>query len=138
MVCLGSGALAVGDSRQICGRAASSNAALSVEAPFFDADQLGAGTGERKRADARVCSQTIHGRVNGGDRHRRARAAVHLFVEMSENHAGRREQRRSGTHDFDDGAVNISIRDNGAGTDDHLTSSNGTGFKAPLSDSSLV
>ncbi len=96
------------------------DAKLPLLAPFLDADELGAGLGENERADARRLGQAIHGCINRRDRYGRARAAVHLFVEVPEHDAGRRQDAGSCAHDFGDGDIDIAVRYYGARTDDQF------------------
>jgi hypothetical protein len=112
------------------------NAALAAFAAFFEPYELGAGFCEGVGRNPRVFGKTLHCGVNRRNGDGRARAAVHLFLEVPENDAGRRQEPWSGTHDFGDRKLNIPIGYDGARADDH-NGSNRTGFKAPASDARM-
>lgn len=120
---IGSGRLRLCDGVLRCSHSACKGiieAALAAFAALLNTDQFGAGFGQRKWANVRGFRQAVHSGIDRRDRHGCARAAVHLLIEMSKNNAGRWQQPRACAHNFRNGKLDISIRDNGARTDDHV------------------
>jgi hypothetical protein len=112
------------------------NAALAAFAAFFEPYELCTGFCQGVWGNPRVFGKALHCGINRGNGDGRARAAVHLFLEVPENDAGRRQEPWPGTHDFGDGKLDIPIGYDGARADDH-NGSNRTGFKAPASDAQM-
>lgn len=90
------------------------NAALTAFTTLFDANKLGPSIGEGEWADPRRPLQTVHSAIDSRDRDRGAAAAIHLFVEVPENHARSRQKARTRAHDFRDGDVDIAVSYYGA------------------------
>lgn len=94
--------------------------ALAPFATFLDANKAGAGFREGEWTDPRRLLQTVHGGVDCRDSNRRAAAAIHLFVEVAENHAGGWQKARTRAHDFGYRNVDVAISNYGARTNDQL------------------
>lgn len=93
---------------------------LARGAALFKTDELGAGFSQYEGADACIRCQPVHRRVDDADGDGRAGAAVHFFFEVAKHHARCRQRRIGCAHDVEHRALNIAIRDDGAGTDDHV------------------
>jgi hypothetical protein len=94
--------------------------ALAAFSTLFDTDETGACFSEGERANVRALLEPIHSGIDRRNRNWRAAAAIHLLVEMAENHARGRQNAGSGAHDFRNRNVNVAIGNYGARANDQL------------------
>lgn len=100
----------LGDARQSVIRDSKRGAdRVTALAALFETHKFGASFGEDEWADMGAGFKTVHGSVDRRDGNRRTGAAIHAFVQMAKNDAGRWEQRIRRAHNLNHGKLDISI-----------------------------